>query len=182
MNLPGLPCNESFWTCAQRNGFSLIYGNIKLESQGSPYYFTKTTGHQLQTRNHWHLGTVCWCKPHSHKPGPWLTLDDWQLTGLSGSYLERWFSRNYASAGRERDPALWGWLFYWDGLQRVKLWLTLLLAHCLQNLFTFQAVENMNHSECQDDNKLLGSIIVQMCPSSVATDFSDNSTYMFLYI
>lgn len=43
----------------------------------------------------------------------------------------------------------------------------------------FQAVENVNDSECQGDDKLLGSITAQVCSSSVATDFSNNSTYIF---
>jgi len=42
MNLPGLPCNARFCTHALRSGFSLIYSNVNLESQGSLYYFTKT--------------------------------------------------------------------------------------------------------------------------------------------
>lgn len=91
----------------QRNSFSLIYGNTKLENHRILNYFTETVGHKLQTRNHRHFDTQFCCKPHFEKSRPWLAPNDWQPPGFTGSHLEQRFWGNYASACKERNPMLY---------------------------------------------------------------------------
>lgn len=61
-------------TCTEKQLLPHLWQH-KAESQGSLYYLTKTqtVEHKFQTRNHWYC-----CRWHSHNPGSWLRLYDWQ--------------------------------------------------------------------------------------------------------